>query len=162
MSVSENRREDEVAETGVTPYERIPELRNFYASGMAVHSNIIEVEPKKKMSAAKTLFVLPFVTSIEGGGVEIPDIQPQEVFYDAYLRFKGNSMAEFQDSMHFKKIHVEKKLQEIETAQRRTAGLIAAEEDLTVEGENAEEALDKEYDKAYAGIGEFAGGQANN
>jgi hypothetical protein len=143
---------------------------------MAVHSNIIEVEPKKKMSeeskgqwvteqfssAAKTLFVLPFVTSIEGGGVEIPDIQPQEVFYDAYLRFKGNSMAEFQDSMHFKKIHVEKKLQEIETAQRRTAGLIAAEEDLTVEGENAEEALDKEYDKAYAGIGEFAGGQANN
>jgi hypothetical protein len=95
------------------------------------------VEPKKKMSeeskgqwiteqfssAAKTLFVLPFVTPIERGEVEIPNIQQQEVYYDAYLRFKGNSMAEFQDSMHFKKIHVEKlkkKLQEIETAQRRT------------------------------------------
>jgi transposase len=63
-------------------------------------------------------------------------------------------MAEFQDSMHFKKINVEKlkkKLQKIETAQRRTAGLTTAEEDLAaVEGENAEEALEKEYDKAYA------------
>jgi hypothetical protein len=101
----------------------------------------------------KTLLVLPFVTPIKRGGVEIPDIQPQEVYYDAYLRFKGNSMAEFQDSMHFKKIHVEKlkkKLQEIEAAQRRTAGRTTAEEDLAVEGETAEDALENEYDKAYA------------
>jgi hypothetical protein len=66
-----------------------------------------------------------------------------------HRKCKGNSMTEFQDSMHFKKIHVEK-LQKIETAQRRTAGRTTAEEDLAVEGENAKEVIEKELDRAYA------------
>ena len=161
---------------GVTPYERIEELKHFYVGNVVSHQNIIEAEPpKRKMgeeakgqwvteqysSAAKTLSIYQFVTPLDRGGIEIPELMPQEAYYEAFLQIKSTSMSVIEESVAIKESRVEERTEQLKAVQakRRRARRMSADSELGEGNEGNEELrqrmvdvendLEKEVDSAY-------------
>ena len=118
----------------VTPYARIPELKDFYAGGGKASDNIIEADLKKKMgdeaeglwvveqltSAVKTLLVYEFIMPMDKPGAkEIPQIPTIDDYLEAFMDLKAVNMSNLEEEIQMKQDNVQSCLEDLEDHRRR-------------------------------------------